>query len=370
MKIVVLGTRGFPNVQGGVETHCENLFPRLAGLGCDVTVITRRPYVDPGVTSHKGVRLVPLDCPRNKFLEAIVHTFKGVLLARKMGCDILHIHAVGPSLLVPLARILGLKVVMTHHGPDYERKKWNRAAKAVLKAGEWGGCVFANAVITISRTIAGQIKRSYGREAVVIPNGVVAPQRMETDGALKQFGLEKGKYVFTVGRLVPEKGFHDLLEAWRVAAAGWKLVIAGGADHEDDYSKGVKEQAAGFKNVILTGRLTGLPLKELYTHAGLFVLPSYYEGLPIVLLEAMSYGLSCVVSDIPANREVALEDRRYFKPGDIGGMAEKIRAFLLRPLSVEEKSSQIKGVAEKYNWDTIAAETLKVYGKVSAFPKA
>ena len=111
MKIFVLGTRGFPNVQGGVETHCENLYPRLAGLGCDVTVITRRPYAAPGVTSYRGVRLVPLDCPRNKFLEAIVHTFKGVLLARKMGCDILHIHAVGPSLFVPLARLLGLKLI-------------------------------------------------------------------------------------------------------------------------------------------------------------------------------------------------------------------------------------------------------------------
>lgn len=362
MKIIVLGTRGFPSVQGGVESHCENLYPRLAGLGCDVTVITRRPYVDPGVISHRGVRLIPLDCPRNKFLEAIVHTFKGVLLARKMGCDILHIHAVGPSLLVPLARLLGLKVVMTHHGPDYERKKWNWIAKAVLKAGEWGGCVFANAIIAISRTIAGHIKRKYGREAVVIPNGVAVAQRLETDGALNQFGLEKGKYVLAVGRFVPEKGFHDLLEAWRaVAVAGWKLVIVGGADHEDDYSRRLKEQAAGFENVVLTGRLTGLPLKELYTHAGLFVLPSYYEGLPIVLLEAMSYGLSCVVSDIPANREVALEDRRYFRPGDIDGMAKVIREFLHRPLTAQEKSSQIKEVAEKYNWDTIAEETLKVY---------
>ncbi|MBI3617230.1 MAG: glycosyltransferase [Candidatus Omnitrophica bacterium] len=165
MKPIIPGTRGFPNVQGGVETHCENLYPCLARLGCDVTVITRRPYVDPGVTSYRGVRLVPLDCPRNKFLEAIVHTLKGVLLARKTGCDILHIHAVGPALMAPLARLLGLKVVMTHHGPDYERKKWNMAAKVVLKMGEWEGCVFANAIIAISRTIAGQIKRSYGREA-------------------------------------------------------------------------------------------------------------------------------------------------------------------------------------------------------------
>ena len=365
MKIIVLGTRGFPNVQGGVETHCENLYPRLASLGCDVTVITRRPYIDPRVTSYRGVRLIPLDCPRNKFLEAIVHTFKGVLLARKMGCDILHIHAIGPALFVPLARLLGLKVVMTSHGPDYERKKWNGMAKIVLKMGEWNGCVFANEIIAISRTIADQIKRSYGREAVVIPNGVVVPRRLETDGALKQFGLEKGKYILAVGRFVPEKGFHDLLEAWRAAAAGWKLVIAGDADHQDDYSKRLKEQARQTPNVVLTGFLTGRPLSEIYTHAGLFVLPSYYEGLPIVLLEAMSYGLSCIVSDIPPNREVALEDRRYFKPGDIDGMAKNIREFLSRPLTAQERSLQTEQAAQKYDWDMIAEETLKVYGKAA-----
>jgi glycosyltransferase involved in cell wall biosynthesis len=148
--------------------------------------------------------------------------------------------------------------------------------------------------------------------------------------------------------------------------AGWKLVIAGDADHQDDYSKRLKEQARQTPDVVLTGFLTGRPLAEIYTHAGLFVLPSYYEGLPIVLLEAMSYGLSCVVSDIPANREVALDEGRYFKPGDIDGMAKNIGEFLPRPLTAQEKSSQIKQVAEKYNWDTIAGETLKVYRKISA----
>ena len=173
-----------PRRPGGVETHCENLYPCLARLGCDVTVITRRPYVDPGVTSHRGVRLVPLGCPRNKFLEAIVHTFRGVLLvsgrshglAGKMGCDILHIHAVGPSLFVPLARFLGLKVVITHHGPDYLRKV-EPVGQIRFKDGERLGCQWANGIICISKTIAGSVKAKFGKEAAVIPNGVVVPQR-------------------------------------------------------------------------------------------------------------------------------------------------------------------------------------------------
>ena len=368
MKIIVLGTRGFPNVQGGVETHCENLYPFLVKQGCDVTVITRRPYVDPGITSYRDVHLVPLDCPQNKFLEALIHSFKGVLLARKMGCDILHIHAIGPSLFVPMARLLGLRVVMTHHGPDYERKKWNGLAKMVLMMGEWKGCVFANEIIAISKTIADHIKKHYWRTANQIPNGVVISERIGTEGALKQFGLEKGKYILSVGRFVPEKGFHDLMDAYRLMASSnsveFKLVIVGDADHADEYSKKLKERANQVNGIVLTGRLTGMPLKELYTHAGLFVLPSYYEGLPIVLLEALSYGLSCVVSDIPSNREIELDNGRYFTPGDVDALAKNIVKFLGQPLNAEEKGLQIRMISGKYNWEKIAGETFKVYQKV------
>lgn len=367
MNIIVLGTRGFPNVQGGVETHCEHLYPRIVSLGYNVTVITRRPYVDPNLLQYKDVKLVAVDCPRNKFLEAILHTLKGVVLAKKLGCDVLHIHAIGPSLFVPLARLLGLRVVITTHGPDYERKKWNWMAKAVLKSGECMGCLFANEIICISKTIADNVRKYYGRNANIIPNGVDVPQRLASEEALRRFNLQKGKYILTVGRFVPEKGFHDLIKAFEKAGTSeMKLVIVGDADHEDEYSKALKEQAADLKNVVLTGRLIGLPLKEIYTHAGLFILPSYYEGLPIVLLEALSYGLSCVASDIPANREVKLEDNRYFRPGDIESLVEKIGIFLAQPLTAEQQKAQIKNITEKYNWDAIAEETVKVYQKAGS----
>jgi len=368
VKIAVLGTRGFPNVQGGVEAHCEKLYPRLAKAGCEVTVFTRKPYVDASRKEYKGVKLDTLPCPKNKFFEAFFHTFLGIFAAKKKRSDILHIHAIGPSLLVPFARFLGLKVVMTNHGPDYERKKWPKPAKAVLKLGEKLGSKKANKVICVSEYIAHGVREKYGREPAVIPNGVEPERISQGNGALKKYGLTKDKYILAVGRFVPEKGFGDLIEAFEalgslLLAPGseWKLVIVGRADHEDTHSRELKGKASKNKNVILTGFLTGEPLRELYSHAGLFVLPSYYEGLPIALLEAMSYGLSCIASDIPANREVGLDENRYFRVGDKKQLSEKIKEYTAKSFSSAEKKKQMDLVAERYNWDRIAASTLEVY---------
>ncbi len=367
IKICVLGTRGFPNVQGGVETHCQQLYPRLVELGCDVTVFTRPGYVDANLCDFKGVRLIGVKCPKNKFLEAFVHTLYGVFAARAAGCDILHIHAIGPAFFVPLARLLGFKVVMTHHGPDYDRGKWGRAAKTFLRFSEKLGTLFANRVIAISQTIADNLKKDYARAAVIIPNGVYVPFAIDSDDALKKFGLQKGKYILAVGRFVPEKGFHDLLKAFEMLATDWKLVLVGSADHEDAYSRELQDNASKNINVVLTGFQTGLGLKELFAHSGLFVLPSYHEGLPIVLLEAMSYGLSCILSDIPANLEMALDSRRYFKAGDISGIAQRLKQFIDYGLLTDaERHAQLSVISKRYDWDNIAQKTLGVYRAVIA----
>ncbi|MCP5002411.1 MAG: glycosyltransferase family 4 protein [Planctomycetes bacterium] len=365
LKITVLGTRGFPNVQGGIETHCENLYPRLNNGKCEVTVFTRKPYVDLKIDTYKGVRLVPLFCPKNKFLEAFLHSFLGVLAARKHSQDIMHIHGIGPSLVVPFARILGLKVIMTHHGPDYQRKKWGRLAKMVLKLGERSGCKWANDIITISGTISNHIKEKYKRDVTVIPNGVRMPDFLQSDSSIRKYGLTKGKYILSVGRFVPEKGFHDLINSFdRLSNKTWKLVIVGRADHEDKYSSDLQESAKRNMNIVLTGFLTGEPLEELYCHAGLFVLPSYYEGLPIVLLEALSYGLSCIASDIPANRNVELDEDRFFNAGNIKELVTKLNKFIIEPLTEEKRNKQRNLIADKYNWDKIADDTFEVYTKV------
>ena len=178
MKIVVTGTRGIPNIMGGVETHCEELFPRMVRRGFDVTVIRRKSYVRDCLTEWNGVKLVDVESPKKKSFEAIIHTFRAINEAKRLGADVLHIHAIGPALLVPYAKILGLKVVFTHHGPDYDRDKWGKAAKMMLKMGERLGCMFADDVIVISDVIRNLIKEKYGRTKRVhlIYNGVSQPE--------------------------------------------------------------------------------------------------------------------------------------------------------------------------------------------------
>ena len=365
MKVVAIGSRGFPGVQGGVETHCEKLYTHLAELGCSITVFTRRPYVDPDIHTYKGVSLIALHCPHNKYLEAIVHTFKSVIKARTINPDVLHLHAVGPSLFAPLASMLGMKVVITNHGPDYMRKKWSLPAKLFLKFCERVGIIFADRIIAIARNISDEIKENYGRDSIIIPNGVDIPIPPDTDEYLTKYGLHTCKYILSIGRLVPEKGFHDLIEAYNTGHfRDWKLVIVGAADHEDDYSLGLNNASKKNNNIIMTGTLTGQALAEIYSHAGLFVLASYYEGMPIALLEAMSYGLSCVASDIPANKNIELGEDRYFISGDKLSLEKKLSELIGRPWGEAERRRQIQSVAEKYNWRKIAERTLTVYKDV------
>lgn len=371
MRIVVLGTRGFPDVQGGVERHCQNLYPRLVKSGCEVIVFARSRYLKKRVSRYQGVVLISLDCLKGKFLESLSHTFIGILAAKKLGPDLLHVHAIGPSMLAPLARALGLRVLVTNHGPDYDRKKWNMAAKFVLRFSEYLGCLAANSIICVSKTIARGIREKYGADSRVIPNGVSEIKITQTRQHLERCGVREGKYILSVGRLVPEKGFHDLISVFlelkkKSLLDGWKLVIVGEADHQTSYSRRLKEEASVNPEITLTGFLSGSPLEELYSHAGLFVLPSYHEGLPIVLLEAMGYGLSCLVSDIPANKEVALVEERYFRAGDRSELAQKMRFFMDHRLSDEEKTGQIEAVKLSYNWDVISEQVLSVYKSVSS----
>lgn len=373
MKIVVTGTRGIPDISGGVETHCENLYPRIAAMGHDVTVIRRRCYVTDknrnpenvtdgkGNPMYKGVKLVDLYTPRKKSLEAIIHTFLAVIKAKRMKADVLHVHAIGPSIMVPMARLLGMKVVMTNHGPDYDRGKWGRLAKMVLKTGEKWGTRFSNRVIVISTVIADILRKNYGREDTdLIYNGVNTPPASTSTDYIGSLGLEKGKYIVTIGRFVQEKGFHDLIEAYkRLGLKDIKLAIAGDSDHPDQYSEGLKAQGRE-AGVVFTGFIKGQKLNELGQNAALFVLPSYHEGLPIALLEAMSERLDVVVSDIPANRISELEEGDFFPVGDVDALAAKINEKLERGATPRTYD------LTNYNWDRIAEATVKLYEEVSA----
>lgn len=357
MKIVVTGTRGIPAIMGGVETHCEELFPRVAALGYDVTVIRRSSYVADSLTEWHGVKLVDIPTPRKKAFEAIVHTVRAVIAARRLGADVVHIHAIGPALVTPLARLLGMKVVFTHHGPDYDRDKWGAAAKMMLRLGEMLGCRFANRVIVISDVIRNLIASKHGRTKGVslIYNGVPAADKCHFPEYFSELGITEGNYVLGMSRFVPEKNLHHLIEAFsRVKSEGLKLVIAGDSDFPDEYSEGLKRQARE-AGVVLTGFVKGQKLHSLLTNARCFVLPSSHEGLPIALLEAMSYGLPVVVSDIPANLEVGLAEECYFPVGDVGTLASRLRVLCDAPVE------RIDYDMAKYDWDQIAKEVSDVY---------
>jgi len=374
IRITVLGLRGFPGVQGGVETHAEHLCPLLAELGCDVEAIVRSSYQSAAFRrSWKGVRVVPLWSPRSRVLETLVHTFLGIMYAGLVHRpDVLHIQAIGPALLTPLARLLGLRVVVTHHGPDYERQKWGRIGRLALRLGEWVGMRGSHGRIVISGAIRSLVQAKHGIDAALIPNGVLLPELPASTGALDEFALTPGKYILLVSRLVPEKRHMDLIEAFRRAAradpalAGWKLAIVGTSDHPGSYARRVLEAAAGTPGVVCTGFRSGQELRELYAHAGLFVLPSSHEGMPIAMLEALSYGLPVIASAIPANLEIGLAEEHYFPLGDVAALAARLCEFASQPQPPAARDARRTWVCSRFDWNRIARETLAVYWAVIA----
>lgn len=363
-KITVLGTRGIPDVLGGVETHCQNLYPAIKQqFDVDICVIARSPYVGYSKSQYKNIETLALWAPKKRSLEAIVHS---VLAAFKTCFDkssIVHVHAIGPGLVVPLLRLLGKKVVFTHHGPDYERQKWGRIAKQALLLGEKFAVNYANEVIVISEVINQLIQKKHGRmDAHLIYNGVNIPEPLDAETISKTLGryaLVPKNYLVAVGRFVEEKGLHDLITAYQQSGICEPLVLVGDADHPSEYSMRLKQLAIKTPNVILTGFLKGDALKVVFSQARLFIMPSYHEGLPIALLEAMSYSLPAVVSDIPANLEVGLPAEAYFKVGKVADLAEKIKERVVLD------SADYSEFLQAYDWRDIAKKTVSVYHSIN-----
>jgi len=352
VKIAVLGLRGFPNVQGGIETHCENLYLRLAALGYNIRVYGRRYYLKTkkSFEFHK-IEVVPLPCIHIKSLETLSYMVFCWLACLFKKPDIVHIHGIGPALFVPLFRILGIKTVLTHHGQDYLRDKWGCISKKALRIGERIGVKYANAVIVLNGFTRDFLAEKYGKNAIaVIPNGVDIPVR-KCDGS--------GNFIFAVGRFVKEKGFHDLVEA--VRDSGQKLVIAGKSDHESNYSR-VLEKSAKEAGAELVGFVQGEAKENLFLKCRLFVIPSLHEGLPFSLLEAMSYNCNILASNIPANMEVSLPEECYYLVGNVGVLGAKIKEKFKRPFEPCDYGAILK---DRYDWGGIVEKVRCIYGGIA-----
>ncbi len=351
IRIAVVGTRGIPDIAGGVETHCRELYSRLSRQGMDITLFRRKGYARRSCChdSYEGIKLIDLPAPRIKSMEAIVHTFFAICYARKLKADIVHIHGIGPALLTPLAKLLGMKTVVTHHGFDYNRSKWGRAARFALRSGEKTAAAIADAVISISPEITRHLKESYSTKAHEIPNGVA-----RVEASAEGLTLPDSPYVLAVGRFVKEKNFDLLIKAFASCApAGWQLVIAGDCDHPDAYSRELRRLAERH-GVILTGNLDAGHLAAVRRKASLFALPSTHEGLPIALLEAMADGLDVVVSDIEACRLPQLEAGDFFRSGD----AESLALALRRKMDAPRKRLFDM---RSYDWDSVAGRVAALY---------
>jgi glycosyltransferase involved in cell wall biosynthesis len=364
-RICVVGLRGIPAVIGGVETHCEELLPRVCALAPDlkVEVLGRRGFIAPGGYDFRRVWVRALPAPANRGTEAIVSTFVALLYARtRTRARVVHIHAIGPALLAPLARALGMRVIMTHHGADYDRSKWGPFAKFVLRAGERAGLSFADEIIAVAPSLASELRRRFPRSAGrirYIPNGAPALEEGASgDEILGRFGLTPKGYILAVGRLVPEKGFDYLVRAFGRSGTARQLVIVGSDIHGSAYSKQLLGAASPAIRFI--GNQPRPVLRRLYEQTDLFVLPSMHEGLPIAALEAASCGAPMLLSDIPANKDLGLPDGNYFPAGDERLLAE----CLQRP--GEDFAYDADGVKSRFDWDSIALRTAEVYRSVAA----
>ena len=365
LNIAMLGHKHMLSREGGIEIVVKELATRMAAKGHKVTVYDRHTRHVSGEkiekrTEYEGVRIKEVLTIDKKGLAAMTSSFFAALRAAWGKYDVVHIHAEGPAAMCWLPKLHGKKVVVTVHGLDWARAKWGGFATKYIKFGEKQAVKHADEIIVLSRGVQEYFSKTYGRETVFIPNGVSQPEIREADEIRKQWGLEKDSYVLFLGRIVPEKGLRYLVEAWKGIKTNKKLVIAGGSSDTEEFMDELKEMAG--ENVIFTGFQQGKVLEELYSNAYVYVLPSDLEGMPLSLLEAMSYGNCCVVSDIAECTEVVEDKAIVFRKSDVKALKHVLQELLNRPDNIKEyKQSVASFITSKYNWDDVVEKTLELY---------
>lgn len=353
MKIAVIGVRGFPGIQGGVEHHCERIYHRF-DKSVEFRVYRRTPYLSAeSNASYPHIRFVDLPSTRIKGFEAVFHTLICCLHLLFHRVDIVHIHNIGPGMFTPLLRLFGMSVVLTYHSPNYEHNKWGSISKMILRVSEFMSLRFANRIIFVNKFQLAKFSETTRRKSVYVPNGMERVTCSDATDYIDRIGAKKGEYVLGVGRLTPEKGFEYLVSAVNEVDGIPQLVIAGGSDHDTGYYERLKTLDRNHK-VIFTGYTSGEDLRQLYSHAKLFVLSSVNEGFPLVMLEAMGYGLPMVVSDIPATHLIDLPADWYATSCDVSSFKERLTE--LYPSCQKQEYDMTE-----YDWDEVVRVTHDVY---------
>lgn len=370
LTIAMFGHKRVPSREGGVEIVVENLCTRMAAKGHRVSCYNRRGHHVSGAEfdtrqtgTHQGVRIRSVWTLDRKGLAAMTSSLSAAVCTAFSKADVVHIHAEGPAFMCWLPKLFRKRVVVTIHGLDWQRGKWKQGfASKYIHAGEKMAVRFADQIIVLSRNIQDYFKTTYGRDTVWIPNGVSRPRQMDADRIRERFDLKKDGYILFLGRLVPEKGVHYLIEAFLKVETNKKLVIAGGTSGTDDYIRSLKALAEGDSRIRFTGFVQGQTLEELYSNAYVYVLPSDVEGMPLSLLEAMSYGNCCLVSSIPECTEVVEDKAAVFEKGNVDALRRSLQTLCDDPSTVAGyKESACDFICRKYDWDQITERTLELY---------
>lgn len=368
-RVAMIGHKRIPSREGGVEIVVDELSTRMVKLGCEVDAYNRygghiagKKFNQERRKYYSGIRIITIPTAQNSALNAIIYSFLATIRALFGKYDVIHFHAEGPCTMIYIPKLLGIRVVATIHGLDWQRSKWGNFASKVLKSGEKMAAKYADEIIVLSKNMQEYFLKEYGRKTIYIPNGINRPKYTEPKEIKERFGVEKDGYILFLARLVPEKGIHYLIDAFGQIITDKKLVIAGGASHSYDYMKKITEMASRDERVIMPGFVSGSLLDEFYSNAYIFVLPSDVEGMAVSLLEAMSYGNCCVISDIDENTEVAGKHAVTFHKGDVNDLKIKLEYLLHHSEVVEEYKKGIQDyICKRHNWDQVVDKTLEVY---------
>lgn len=372
MKIAMLGHKRIPSREGGIEIVVEKLSTEMAARGNSVVAYNRKGHhvsgkefeVGSGLKEYNGVKLKNVFTFENAKLNAIVYSALAAIRASFSRFDIVHIHAEGPAFMSFLPKLMGKKTIVTIHGLDWQRSKWGGFATKFLKLGERNAAKYADEIIVLSQNTQHYFLETYNRKTVFIPNGIDRPEIKDDTEIQNKYGLKKNEYILFLGRIVPEKRIHTLIEAYRHIYTSKKLVIAGGASHTSDYMNEVKQLASDDDRIIFTDFVQGELLESLYANAYIYCLPSSLEGMPLSLLEAMSYGNCCLISDIPECTEVCEDKAVTFKTDDANDLKQKLEMLINDNSLVDAyKKTAADFICSKYNWSDITDKTLNLYNK-------